>query len=263
MQGLAGLQPMGPAPPTPSAAPPAPQHAAFSTAPATATATAASPGGYPYPPLAPEQAAAFSSAFAQLDSDNDGFISGADCFATFMRSGLPKEALKQVWDIVAGDAGQLSRHQFVQALYLIECIKRGIPLPARLPPGQFPPVSGAVNFAQMMGQQQDIYSATAGRTALPMPPRAVYVPGASPLPQVAFQSQVPAFASERVAALAAAEQERIRVEREAALAQEAERKRVSPPFLVCICFSVFFAFDLPILYKHCKPPSSNIISPPP
>lgn len=39
---------------------------------------------------------------------------GVDCFGAFMQSGLPKEMLKAVWDLVAGDAGQLSRHQFVQ-----------------------------------------------------------------------------------------------------------------------------------------------------
>lgn len=39
---------------------------------------------------------------------------GVDCFGVFMQSGLPKEVLKAVWDLVAGDAGQLSRHQFVQ-----------------------------------------------------------------------------------------------------------------------------------------------------
>ena len=39
---------------------------------------------------------------------------GVDCFGAFMQSGLPKEVLKAVWDLVAGDAGQLSRHQFVQ-----------------------------------------------------------------------------------------------------------------------------------------------------
>ena len=38
----------------------------------------------------------------------------------------------------------------VQALYMIECVKRGIPLPPRVPPGQFPPVAGTVNISSMM-----------------------------------------------------------------------------------------------------------------
>lgn len=41
-------------------------------------------------------------------------MQGVDCFGAFMQSGLPKEVLKSVWDLVAGDAGQLSRHQFLQ-----------------------------------------------------------------------------------------------------------------------------------------------------
>ncbi len=41
-------------------------------------------------------------------------LQGVDCFGAFMQSGLPKEVLKAVWDLVAGDAGHLSRHQFVQ-----------------------------------------------------------------------------------------------------------------------------------------------------
>ncbi len=43
---------------------------------------------------------------------------GVDCFGVFMQSGLPKEVLKAVWELVAGDAGHLSRHQFVQVRQL-------------------------------------------------------------------------------------------------------------------------------------------------
>lgn len=37
-----------------------------------------------------------------------------------------------------------------QALYLIDCVKRGIPLPPQLPAGQFPPVAGTVSLSHMM-----------------------------------------------------------------------------------------------------------------
>jgi len=43
-----------------------------------------------------------------------------------------------------------SRHQFVQALYLIELTKRGMPVPAALPPGPFPPTAGNVSIAGMV-----------------------------------------------------------------------------------------------------------------
>lgn len=42
-----------------------------------------------------------------------------------------------------------SRHQFVQALYLIDLAKRGMPVPAALPPGPFPPVAGTVSLGAM------------------------------------------------------------------------------------------------------------------
>lgn len=74
-----------------------------------------------FPPLTPDQAAAFQVAFAQLDADGDGYVQGVDCFPAFMQSGLPKAALKEVWDLVAGEAGQLSAHQFVQVRCSIKC----------------------------------------------------------------------------------------------------------------------------------------------
>eukprot|EP01026_Neomeris_dumetosa_P081451 TRINITY_DN91576_c0_g1_i3.p1 TRINITY_DN91576_c0_g1~~TRINITY_DN91576_c0_g1_i3.p1 ORF type:complete len:261 (+),score=43.33 TRINITY_DN91576_c0_g1_i3:263-1045(+) len=61
-----------------------------------------------------------------------------------MRWGLPRETLKSMWGLVAGDAGELDSQQFVQCLYLMEQIKRGVPLPPALPPGQFPPVQADV-----------------------------------------------------------------------------------------------------------------------
>ena len=65
-------------------------------------------GGAPaFPPLSAEQAAAFQTAFSQLDTDRDGFVQGTDCFGAFMQSGLPKAALKQIWDLVAGDEARL------------------------------------------------------------------------------------------------------------------------------------------------------------
>lgn len=85
-----GLSPARPAPP-PAAFPPA------SPVPAAAG----------WPPLSGEQAAAFTTAFGQLDTDRDGFVQGTDCFGAFMQSGLPKQALKQIWDLVAGDEPRL------------------------------------------------------------------------------------------------------------------------------------------------------------
>lgn len=210
MMGLASAAPppafTAPAIPSrPSPAPPA----AFGAAPA-------------FPPLTPDKAAIYQTAFDQLDGDRDGVVTGGDCFVAFMRSGLPKAVLKDVWDVVAGDASQLNRHQFVQCMYLIDCAKAGITVPAVLPPGQFPPVHAGIGLNSMVAQGgQDIYSQM---HVAPLPQRAVYTPGAAPA--VAFQSQVPpAPAAAQLAGLAPAEIGRLQSEREAALHQEAERQR--------------------------------------
>ena len=178
-----------------------------------------------FPPLTPDRAAVYQTAFDQLDSDKDGIVQGVDCFATFMRSGLSKSSLKDIWDLVAGEQGQLNRHQFVQCLYLIECIKSGMKLPQSLPSGQFPPVSqDSMSVASMVNRpQNDIYSG-ATLTIPPLPDKAVYVPGHKP--QVAFQSAVPPpLNAQQAANLTSQEMERMQKEREAAVAQEVERRR--------------------------------------
>ena len=193
-----------------------------------------------YPPLAPDKASSYQTAFEQLDGDRDGLVQGVDCFPALMRSGLPKDTLKAIWDVVAGDAGYLNRHQFVQCLYLVDCAKIGIPVPAVLPQGQFPPAVGGMGLQGMMGQSQqtDIY--TQGPLFVPpMQPRAFYVPGQAPA--VAFQSQVPpAPTNAQAAGLAAAEAARLKAEREEALRQEAERQRAEEERVAAVSRREYF-----------------------
>ena len=77
-----------------------------------------------------------------------------------MQWGLPKEALKGIWELVAGDEGRLTQGQFLSCIYLMDLAKRGRPLPQRLPPGAFPPVApaapapgaqGALSLSGMQG----------------------------------------------------------------------------------------------------------------
>ena len=70
-------------------------------------------------------------------------LQGGECFGYFMQWGLPKEALKSIWEVVAGDEGRLTQGQFLSCIYLMDLAKRGRPLPQRLPPGAFPPVAPA------------------------------------------------------------------------------------------------------------------------
>ena len=80
----------------------------------------------------------------QRVAENDACCrQGGDCFAAFMQWGLPKGNLKDIWAVVAGDNGQLTEQQFLACLYLMDQAKRGIPPPASLPPGPFPPISTA------------------------------------------------------------------------------------------------------------------------
>lgn len=215
--GMAGMPTPSPvataAPPTtlPTRPAPAPPPGAFGAVP-------------DYPPLLPDKASSYQTAFEQLDGDHDGYVQGVDCFPALMRSGLPKDTLKSIWDVVAGDEAQLNRHQFVQCLYLVDCAKIGIPVPSVLPPGQFPPSQGSFGLQSMVGRsQQDIYQSGQLGVA-PMPERAVYIPGA--VPAVAFQSQIPpAPTSAQASGLAAAEAARLHQEREEALRQEQQRQR--------------------------------------
>ncbi|GLI62231.1 hypothetical protein VaNZ11_004797 [Volvox africanus] len=119
----------------------APAYGAGPIQPVGAPAGPGAPGSFP--PLPASQLQHFQASFLQLDTDRDGFVTGAECFGFFSQSGLEKPALRDIWNLVAGTEGRLSGQQFVAFLYLIECMKRGLPLPAYLPQGLagFPPVA--------------------------------------------------------------------------------------------------------------------------
>ena len=197
-----------------------------------------------YPPLAPDKAATYQTAFEQLDGDRDGMVQGIDCFPALMRSGLPKEILKSIWDVVAGDEGYLNRHQFVQCLYLVDCVKGGLPVPPVLPPGQFPPTQGGIGLQSMVGRtpQSDIY--TQGELYVPpMVPKSVYIAGAAPA--VAFQSQVPpAPTAAQAAGLSPAEAQRLQAERDEAMRQETERQRAEEERVAAAARRDFFTQTL-------------------
>lgn len=60
-----------------------------------------------------------------------------------MQWGLDKSVLRDIWALVAGDAGQLNRDQWVKAIYLMDMAVRGTPPPAQLPPPPFPPIAAS------------------------------------------------------------------------------------------------------------------------
>ena len=56
-----------------------------------------------------------------------------------MHWGLPKQTLKNVWQVIAGNSSALNQQSFVACLYLMDLAKQGNPVPNQLPPGPFPP----------------------------------------------------------------------------------------------------------------------------
>lgn len=49
---------------------------------------------------------------------------GKDCFGAFMQWGLPKEVLRDVWNLVAKGQGQLDAKQFISCVYFMDSVKK-------------------------------------------------------------------------------------------------------------------------------------------
>ncbi|RWW24124.1 hypothetical protein GW17_00011600 [Ensete ventricosum] len=81
--------------------------------------------------------------FIKVDIDRDGKITGEEARNLFLSWRLPREVLKQVWDLSDQDNdGMLSLREFCIALYLMERHREKCPLPAVLPDS----VSGRVLY---------------------------------------------------------------------------------------------------------------------
>ncbi|KAF3494877.1 hypothetical protein DY000_02055284 [Brassica cretica] len=78
--------------------------------------------------------AASSQVFVQVDTDRDGKITGHQARNLFLSWKLPREALKQVWDLSDQDNdSMLSLREFCVAVYLMERYREGRPLPPVFP----------------------------------------------------------------------------------------------------------------------------------
>jgi len=76
----------------------------------------------------------YMKVFGDVDRDRDGKITGAEARTLFLSWRLPREVLKQVWDLSDQDNdGMLSLREFCVALYLMERHRAGTPLPPALP----------------------------------------------------------------------------------------------------------------------------------
>ncbi|XP_070678567.1 uncharacterized protein [Malus domestica] len=76
----------------------------------------------------------YTNIFVKVDTDRDGKITGEQARDLFLKWGLPREVLKQVWDLSDQDNdSMLSVREFCVALFLMERFREGRPLPAVLP----------------------------------------------------------------------------------------------------------------------------------
>ncbi|XP_059634536.1 uncharacterized protein LOC132276912 [Cornus florida] len=88
----------------------------------------------PWPRMTPAGVQKYTKVFVEVDSDRDGKITGNEARNLFLSWRLPREVLKQVWDLSDQDNdSMLSLREFCIALYLMERYREGRSLPPTLP----------------------------------------------------------------------------------------------------------------------------------
>uniref|UniRef100_A0A7N0UHU6 Uncharacterized protein n=1 Tax=Kalanchoe fedtschenkoi TaxID=63787 RepID=A0A7N0UHU6_KALFE len=87
-----------------------------------------------WPKLTQSDIQKYTRVFVEVDTDRDGKIGGIQARDLFLSWRLPREILKQVWDLSDQDNdSMLSLKEFCIALYLMERFREGRPLPHALP----------------------------------------------------------------------------------------------------------------------------------
>ncbi|KVH88235.1 epidermal growth factor receptor substrate 15-like 1 [Cynara cardunculus var. scolymus] len=144
----------------------------------------------PWPKMSQSSVQKYTKVFMEVDTDKDGKITGEQARNLFLSWRLPREILKQVWDLSDQDNdSMLSQKEFCIALYLMERFREGRPLPKVLPAsifegtplpvsGQAPATYGAPLWRPPPGIPQ-AQGATVPRQVTPAaarPPRPVPVP---------------------------------------------------------------------------------------
>ncbi|CAF4876681.1 unnamed protein product [Pieris macdunnoughi] len=81
----------------------------------------------------------YDTQFTSLDTDRDGFVSGAEIRHVLLETGLPQTTLAHIWALCdTSSSGKLSRAQFAAAMCLVQRSLQGTPPPAVLPPDLIP-----------------------------------------------------------------------------------------------------------------------------
>ncbi|XP_027329528.1 epidermal growth factor receptor substrate 15-like 1 isoform X2 [Abrus precatorius] len=144
----------------------------------------------PWPRMTQTDVQKYMKVFMEVDTDRDGKITGEQARNLFLSWRLPREVLKQVWDLSDQDNdSMLSLREFCIALYLMERHREGRILPGVLPSnivldlpttGQPAALYGAVTWGNPSGfQQQQGMTGSGARQVNPAagrPPRPAAVP---------------------------------------------------------------------------------------
>lgn len=146
----------------------------------------------PWPRMNPNDVQRYTRVFSKVDTDHDGKITGEQARQLFLSWQLPKDVLKQVWNLSDQDGdSMLSVREFCTALYLMERFREGRPLPPRLPPGihlddprgpdgQMPggprPGYGGPNWQQQGNMQQMGPGSAPGSAPAPIRPTLLTTP---------------------------------------------------------------------------------------
>ncbi|PWA48410.1 EF-hand domain pair [Artemisia annua] len=94
------------------------------------------PSTQPWPKMTQSNVQQYTKVFVEVDKDRDGKITGEEARTLFLSWRLPREILKQVWELSDQDNdSMLSLKEFCIALYLMERYREGRPLPKVLPAG--------------------------------------------------------------------------------------------------------------------------------
>ncbi|KAL9552925.1 hypothetical protein MBANPS3_003541 [Mucor bainieri] len=84
--------------------------------------------------IAPDEYAKYQTFFRQLDTDNSGYVSGADAVVFFRHSKLPESDLARIWDLAdTNSSGHLSEQEFAIAMHMINRRVAGGEIPSSLP----------------------------------------------------------------------------------------------------------------------------------
>ncbi|XP_022879738.1 epidermal growth factor receptor substrate 15-like 1 isoform X2 [Olea europaea var. sylvestris] len=192
----------------------------------------------PWPRMTQVDVQKYNKVFMQVDTDRDGKITGDEAKDLFLSWRLPRDVLKQIWDLSDQDNdGKLSLREFCIALYLMERYREGHSLPTVFPSG----VMIDETLLPTSGQPNAVYGNPAWRPAgfqrtqgtrgarpatsvgVGKPPRPVSVPGRDDNMQPSQQKpKVPVLEKHLVDQLSSEEQDSLNTKFQDA--KDAEKK---------------------------------------